>query len=116
MGYVVLPKGKPVAGAGEDYVSRQAARRTARILPRKGKGECSLWDARTVFPSSCSLGFWGGGGLRSVATDYGAPTAGGGEAVPVAGLPQSFAPASTYARTCCKRPRERARGGAWDVA
>lgn len=59
LGYVVLPKGKPVARAGEDYVSRQAARRTARILPRKGKGERSLWDARTVFPSSCLLGFWG---------------------------------------------------------
>lgn len=69
LGYVVGPKGAPVALAGEDYVSRQATRHTARILP--GKGECSLRDPRTVFPLSC---------LRGFGEDFagcGAPMAGG---------------------------------------
>lgn len=68
LGFVVGPKGAPVALEGEDYVSRQTTRHTARILLRKG--ERALRDPRTVFPLSSLRGFWGD------FAGYGAPMAG----------------------------------------
>lgn len=52
-------KGRLRGPRGKDYVSRQAARRTARLPPGKGKGQRSLLGERAVFPSSCLIGFWG---------------------------------------------------------